>query len=258
MFEINTNGLNERLDSLIQKLSEIQSKNFPIIHTLLKEILRLKESSKVFVMPHHIEDYAQEIITSKDNTINPISNRIILFEREFYTVDNKFLYYRFTEPNVFLILTKNTESFIEITKHYSLDNIENICLCLRQTEDGKWHIPIHATTYDVNPNIVLKNIVLSEDENSIMKTSMPTDSYQSLVKNGIQENTSILKNLFLVSFSIGTDWIYHPIQNGNLWVPDFITKPSKILSAGEENKRKEKDQQIKIELDKFNRYDLRI
>lgn len=137
MFEINTNGLNERLDSLMQKLSEIQSKNFPIIHTLLKEIVRLKESSKVFVMPHHIEDYAQEIITSKDNTINPISNRIILFEREFYTVDNKFLYYRFTEPNVFLILTKNTEAFIDITKHYGLDNIENICLCLRQTEDGK-------------------------------------------------------------------------------------------------------------------------
>jgi hypothetical protein len=253
MFEINVNGLNERLESLIQKLSEIKSKNFPIIHTLLKEIESLKNNSKIFIMPHHVEDYAAEIISSEDNTINQISNRIILFEREFYTTDNKFLYYRFTEPNVFFIMTKTSESFVEIAKHYELKNIDNICLCLRQTEDGKY-----ATTYEINSTITLKNIVLSEDENSIMKTSMPTDSYQSLVKNGIQENTNILRNLFLLSYSIGTDWICHPINEVNLWIPDFSTKASKILSAGEENKRKEKDQQIKIELDKFNRYDLRI
>jgi hypothetical protein len=102
MFEMNVNSLNERLEQLALKLSEIQSRNFPIIKTLLNEIEILKEQSELYIMPHHIEDYANEIIVSKDNTINPITNRIIIFEREFYTTDNKFLYYRFTEPNVFL------------------------------------------------------------------------------------------------------------------------------------------------------------
>lgn len=258
MFEMNVNSLNERLEQLALKLSEIQSRNFPIIKALLNEIQISKEQSELYIMPHHIEDYANEIIVSKDNTINPITNRIIIFEREFYTTDNKFLYYRFTEPNVFFILNKNTSSFSEITKHYEIENVDNICICLRQTEDGKWHIPIHAITYEISPTLNFRNIVLSEDENSIMKTSIPVDSYQSLVKHGIQENTNILKNLFLVSYCIGTDWIYHHTETGNIWVPDFAIKNSRILNASEENKRKEKDKQVKLELDKFNRYDLRI
>lgn len=259
MFQLNFNSLYEKLNELTTKLGESESNNFPIVGILFEEIKKLKENSEVYGLPHHVEDYCSEIISSTDNTFLPINNRIIVFEREYYTTDNKLLYYRFTEPNILMVLNKKSLAFKKISDYYDIDEkVETLILYIRQTEDGKWHLPLNFVSVEVDSNYQFKNLVMAKDETSMMKTSMPSDSYQSLIKNGIQENAHVIKNIFIASYSIGIDWVHHPYNEQSLWIPDYTMKSAKNLTADESNKRKAKDQKVKIELDKFNRYDFKI
>lgn len=256
MYETNFSQFNYYLSDFEKKILSHDNLNNPITLIMIKELEKLKESN-IYGSLHHVEDYASEIINSNDNTISSLNSRIIIFEREYYKADNKYLYYRFIEPNIFFFISEESEYLELIKNFYGLDeNITNIGICLRQTDDGKWHIPLYINTIDENLNF--KNSFFLKDETSILKTALSSDSYHSLIKNGIQENTNILKNILIASLSIGTDWILNKNNDDNIWIPDYSLKSSKILNASEENKRKEKDSLIKNELDKLNRFDIKI
>lgn len=259
MFEINFSQFHDYINDLVYRLSETASTdNNPIFKILLDEFIGLKTSS-VYCVPHHLEDYTSEVAFDKDNTFTIPTSRIFVFEREYYKTDNKYLFYRFIEPNIVLFLDKNSKTLEQIKLFFNLDsNIEYITICIRKTDDGKWHIPLYINSVEFEDNIQLKNFFILKDEISILKTAITSNSFQSLIKNGIQENTNLTKNILISSLSIGTDWIANQIENNIIWIPDYFIRPSKVLTASEENKRKEKDSSIKVELDKMNRFDLKV
>lgn len=255
MFDINFSQYYSYLSDFEKKLANDNNIDNPIISLIKNELEILK--SDIYCSLHHVDDYCDEIINSNDNTITSYNSKIIIFEREHYKTDSKYLYYRFIEPNIFFYISDNSKNLSSIKSFYNLDdNISNIGVCLRQTDDGKWHIPLYISIIDENLNF--KNTFILKNETSILKTALSSDSYHSLIKNGIQENTNILKNILISSLSIGTDWILHPHNNINIWIPDYHLKSAKILSANEENKRKEKDSLIKNEIDKLNRFDIKV